>query len=796
MTGRKKGSLTHPGQIDLLDWLVIQQPLSKPNDLVMAEDLRYKLALSLAQQLSAGTTITSKFLTAEANRVFGDTQANGAYLSKDAYDALEVAVNLHLVATEGAVKWNDIDPAKARDKVIGLTKLIQSLPTQTRRDVEMDEFQQFSTPPALSFVANWVANISSNDEFCEPSAGTGDLAIWAKMAGAKIVLNELSERRQLLLSSLFPDSRLFRENAEQLDNILPPDVKPTVIVMNPPFSSTAGRMHGQRDTSNGARHIEQALKRLEEKGRLVGIVGNGMAADKPAFRNWWNDIEQKYNVRANIGISGKEYAKYGTTFDNQIIVIDKTGATTSPILTGKVDSVADLPALLEGIRNDRSIIIQSTIDQPASSGNIEPIQDTVRPGNRISGARPDPNSIGEGIAGRGDDSGAGIVDSEVSGRSGAGHVADDGNGARGRVPAGTVADVSGSGGGDSGRDSGIDDGKGTSHIVIESNTDTVTEFTDSIFANYTPQRLSIPGAKEHPGKLVQSAAMAAVEPPVPTYTPVLPANVIQEGLLSLAQLESVVYAGQAHSQFLPNGSRKGFFIGDGTGVGKGREISGIILDNMMQGRKKAVWVSFNEGLIEDARRDYAGVGGFPSLIFFQGKTKAGDVISQNEGILFTTYSTLRGGEKKQANDLGQKEGKTRVQQIIDWLSEDFDGVIAFDEAHSMGNAIEVKLNRGIRKPSQQAIAGINLQKALPHARVTYVSATGATEISNLSYTDRLGLWGEGAPFANTKAFIENVSKGGIAAMELISRDMKAMGMYLARSLSYDGVTYERLEHTL
>ena len=33
-------------------------------------------------------------------------------------------------------------------------------------------------------------------------------------------------------------------------------------------------------------------------------------------------------------------------------------------------------------------------------------------------------------------------------------------------------------------------------------------------------------------------------------------------------------------------------------------------------------------------------------------------------------------------------------------------------------------------------------------------------------------------------------------MELISRDLKAMGMYLARSLSYDGVSYERLEHTL
>jgi antirestriction protein ArdC/phage/plasmid primase-like uncharacterized protein len=290
--------------------------------------------------------------------------------------------------------------------------------------------------------------------------------------------------------------------------------------------------------------------------------------------------------------------------------------------------------------------------------------------------------------------------------------------------------------------------------------------------------------------------MSAVEPPPPTYAPVLPVNLIQEGLLSIAQLECLVYAGQAHSDVLPNGSRKGFFIGDGTGVGKGREISGIILDNQMQGRKKAVWVSFNEGLIEDAKRDFSGIGGNPETIFFQGKTKAGNAISQVDGILFTTYSTLRGGEKKQATDLGQKTGKTRAQQIIDWLGDGFDGVIAFDEAHSMGNAIGIKGKRGVRKPSQQALAGINLQRELPNARIVYVSATGATEISNLSYADRLGLWGEGTPFADVNTFITGVSKGGIASMELISRDMKAMGMYIARSLSYDGVSYERLEHTL
>ena len=34
-------------------------------------------------------------------------------------------------------------------------------------------------------------------------------------------------------------------------------------------------------------------------------------------------IRENFDVLANVGISGQEYAKYGTTFDNQIVIIDK-----------------------------------------------------------------------------------------------------------------------------------------------------------------------------------------------------------------------------------------------------------------------------------------------------------------------------------------------------------------------------------------------------------------------------------------------------------------------------------------
>ena len=382
-----------PKQLNLFDNVTIRHKATSISDTSISLEPRYALAQSLAAKLGQDGEITSRFLTAEANRAFGGTQAEGVYSSKDAFDAMEVAFNLHIAKTENPA-WNNTDAEWAKDKARQLTERIGHLPTQTRRDEEMEEFQQFSTPPALSFVANWAANIMPKDVVLEPSAGTGDLAIWPKMAGARVVLNELSERRRELLSNLFPEARLFKENAEQLHNVLPADVSPTVVVMNPPFSASAGRVDGQRDTTIGARHVEQALKRLGDSGRLVAIVGQGMAADRPAFAKWWKEIETKYNVRANVSISGKEYTKYGTNFDNQIVIIDKTGSTTEPVLTGRVESISELPQLLEGIKNDRERIKRS-LDQPTVEKDSQKVRDSVRPVKQTGEPGPDLGGAGK-----------------------------------------------------------------------------------------------------------------------------------------------------------------------------------------------------------------------------------------------------------------------------------------------------------------------------------------------------------------------------------------------------------------
>ncbi len=222
---------------------------------------------------------------------------------------------------------------------------------------------------------------------------------------------------------------------------------------------------------------------------------------------------------------------------------------------------------------------------------------------------------------------------------------------------------------------------------------------------------------------------------------------------------------------------------------KGRQVAGILLDNWLKGRRRAIWVSKSDKLIEDAQRDWAALGMERLLVTPLSRFRQGTPIRLDQAILFTTYATLRTDEKA--------EKLSRVRQIVDWVGRDFDGVIIFDESHAMQNAAGNKGDRGEQAASLQGRAGLRLQHALPNARIVYVSATGATTVHNLAYAQRLGLWG-GAdfPFATRADFVAAIEEGGVAAMEVMARDLKALGLYAARSLSFEGIEYELLEHRL
>uniref|UniRef100_A0A8C7AIK8 Protein strawberry notch homolog 2 n=1 Tax=Neovison vison TaxID=452646 RepID=A0A8C7AIK8_NEOVI len=288
------------------------------------------------------------------------------------------------------------------------------------------------------------------------------------------------------------------------------------------------------------------------------------------------------------------------------------------------------------------------------------------------------------------------------------------------------------------------------------------------YADYVPSKSKI--GKQHPDRVVETSTLSSVPPPDITYTLALPAS--DSGALSALQLEAITYACQQHEVLLPSGQRAGFLIGDGAGVGKGRTVAGIILENYLRGRKKSLWFSVSNDLKYDAERDLRDIDAPGIAVHALSKIKYGDNTT-SEGVLFATYSALIG--ESQAG--GQH--RTRIRQILEWCGEAFDGVIVFDECHKAKNASSTKMGKAV----------LDLQNKLPQARVVYASATGASEPRNMIYMSRLGIWGDGTPFRTFEEFLHAIEKRGVGAMEIVAMDMKVSGMYIARQLSFSGVTF-------
>src|SRR5678816_432742 len=282
----------------------------------------HELVVELEERIEDGEPFDNPKLTRTADRIFDGTRAEGRYTSRDAYDALEIAVNNYLLEKH-ARELMQMDVREALASV--LRPLLQRLPTQTDRTLEQTELQQFSTPPTLAYFAARLLNPKPGDIVLEPSAGTGSLAIWPHAVGARVICNETSSRRNSLLRCVLNFDSMPLD-AEFIDDLLPSEIQPTAVLMNPPFSSTGGRVT-KTNSIYGARHVASALRRLKDGGRLVAIVSEAMSFHHPSFSEWWQRIACLCNIRANLTLDGNEYAKYGAAPDVQIVVIDKTGPT-------------------------------------------------------------------------------------------------------------------------------------------------------------------------------------------------------------------------------------------------------------------------------------------------------------------------------------------------------------------------------------------------------------------------------------------------------------------------------------
>jgi hypothetical protein len=680
-------------------------------------------ALLLQDRFRSGEMITRAVLNAAMTEAYGGSDAQGRWTQRESFEVLEHALALHLRTRPYELQ--------ALADVVAPIRLMASLPTQTVRSEEQLEWQQFSTPADIAALAVLLANAQPGDVVLEPSAGNGLLVAQLRQDVA-LQLNELDPARRSRLAHGFPGAQISGHDGAAITSLMAASDRPTLVLMNPPFSRSLGR--GADDLA-AVRHLQAALRRLRTGGRLVAIMPDWFGPSA-RLRDLYEATLRDVAVRTSLRLE-KCYAKHGTSIAVRLYVIDKAPGTSVPS-TLQRSSVAEFLDVLTIV--DR---LKPKMDVPAppvrktGTTTLFRAVKSTRPAEPRAFHAPTRNEV---------------LPVEFT-------------------PLDTPAPI--------------------------------LEQT-GVYLPYRPSRLVFTTAGEHPTALVESVAMGSIPAPVPHHVPRLPERTVADRLLSASQLETVVYAGDAWTQMLPgrfrpskegvgleladdgHEYRKGFFLGDGTGAGKGRQIAACILDNWLQGRRRHIWITKNEPLLEDARRDWTALGGMSADIQPLTNWKIDDVVKLDQGVIFVTYPALRSA----------RIDHTRLKQLIDWAREDFDGVIAFDEAHEMGGVAGGEGALGAKKGSQQGICGVLLQNHLPGARVLYASATGASDVNNLAYAVRLGLWGPETAFADREQFISGIRKGGIAAMELVARDLKATGLYMARALSFAGVEYDILKHAL
>lgn len=550
-----------------------------------------RAARCLLPDLERGRAINARALRAAMERSFAGTDAEGVWTWKDAYEACEAAQVLFLRKFGPAIKARTASPGAM---LAMLEKVAALLPTHTRRTEESLALQQFSTPVTLGHVAGIAAGIAPTDVVLEPSAGTGLLTVFAELAGARLALNEIADSRADLLVHLFPDTSVTRHDAAQIHDYLDEGVRPSIVLMNPPFSAAA---HVEGRVADAAyRHMASALARLVEGGRLVALTGASLSPDNPRWRQGFVRLQEKGRVVFSAALDGSAFVRHGTSIATRLTVIDKLPAEEPTAFPASIGMAADAAALL-------AQVMEAVPPRAAPAGPI---------------------GIGEAAMPR-------VVSKPA------------------RPAARKAAPLS----------PNPVDAVELSYETIDWKPVEKGGLTEALYEGYGLQSIRIPGARAHPTRLVQSVAMASVAPPRPAYRPHLPAAVIADGLLSEAQLESVIFAGEAHARHLAGSwsvdetwdnvsaaaedaadavrFRRGWFLGDGTGSGKGRQVAGIVLDNWLKGRRRALWVSKSDKLIEDAQRDWSALGQERLQVTPLSRFRQGTPIGLSEGILFTTY---------------------------------------------------------------------------------------------------------------------------------------------------------------
>ena len=273
-------------------------------------------AQTLVADLMTGKPIHKERLIDAINKVEAEQGSPLDYTLRNLFDMAELAVVLFLRQVGPTLLSSDMPPERI---LAQLQKLEQLEPTQTYRSEDQIRLQQFSTPVPLAYLALLAAQVEPGDSILEPSAGNGMLTSLIDVKSTDLILNEIEDLRHTLLSTAYPDSRLYQKDAARINDYLAGE-HPTVVLMNPPFSRELTRT-GKRLRTD-LRHTSKALAMLPENGRLVAITG----ANSLFTNDTWQTLHNRddHRIVLSLAFDGNVYKRHGTSFEVRLTVIDKS----------------------------------------------------------------------------------------------------------------------------------------------------------------------------------------------------------------------------------------------------------------------------------------------------------------------------------------------------------------------------------------------------------------------------------------------------------------------------------------
>lgn len=727
------------------------------------------------------------------------------------------------------------------DKFDRLLELYEQQPNLTVRTSTSMIEQAYSTPVPLAYVASRLAGITQESTVFEPSAGNGALLIEAKPEN--VVANEINaDRRAALEAQGFKvlDRDASAGSTGKAARAENGGKTFDVVIENPPFgvvkdeggASTSYKID-ERYSTNEIDHaiVMRSLTSMAGDGRAVLIVGgpNKLARTEEARSNAYNGKAKRefyltlygnYNVVDHFTVAGELYAKQGAGYPVDVIVIDGRGksarkvpaAQVPPVLTTWQDVKGKLNVSEANARTDRQAV--ETV-RGAAAARSEPGADVDR--GRVAGRGPDTASVSGRDTGVGSQPGTAVADR--GGERPVGRPAQLEQ--EQRVPASDARQ----------------DGAGVQRRATVAEQAQPSLFGNDAEAETAPALTSRPEPKprQSPAPLLPTAA-DMTKPQVP-YRPrsnahpmgtLVPVNMQTASQDALSELQKRVgsiddyvekelgyqpgelskYFGAEQVDGIALGidnfaKNAGFIIGDQTGIGKGRQVAGILRWALRNGRVP-IFVTEKPNLYADMFRDLTDIGvedmlGRELKIFM---TNSGETVPLDEAGKRTLKSPQAGPHQQAMNKMiesGKLDGydmvfttyaqmqtvkgeETARQKFLRAMAAN-NGVLALDEAHNAGGGGAEREQKGKPVLTRAKFVREIIGSA---SAALYSSATYAKrpDVMDLYFKTDLSL-----AVDKIDDLAELIAKGGVPMQQIVASMLSRAGQYVRRERSFDGIEY-------